>query len=716
MEQDVIQKLVITDKYIEDVLSDQAVIVFIRSKFKRISRISAKMFGKLILERNPTIKASDLMSKPKAFIQYNMSKFEQNTDVFKVEFITEFKKEFEEYLFKYGADFDEYYEKEKISASAKLSKYIPYERVRQYIGDEADAANFYYDFEAPDLLQSTPKNVNTLQRMSVQIITSLIKIQYPVEYFYPCQICKNITRLKAYETVSTNGRAKCMHYYTYTDAKGEPKVKQCGQILNPDVESGVSIPANYYNILYYDEKKNTKIAQAISFQELQPGSYDCVYFLLNNPKKEDLFQIMCVKPTDPIEFILPEKTEENYFFTLQRAVDDFIFKQTGLQIYGLYPIKVALLLQSLIQEVDGELSYNIQLIGDSSTGKSMILKYYGLTLNNTLHLSTNGASVSVPGMRGTPNSITLLGREYKFMSLGHLGTYNSIHIDEAGENKELVKQLKNWLYEANYSYDKAGSLGNTQIRRCHVNLSENLDHKHLGQYRGSIRKSYKDDTRKVGDEPKDEWDETWDLHLPLYKYDNPYLRTVVKEKRNELVNSRVFWIDGYDIALHERFPFYFYLVNEKPNDELISIATENVGRKPPTEIMELMKLLRNTTLMEFFRSFKEKDISTITIGIEVKKILESYGFIYNTREINRYVDIVKYSAILNGRKEADAQDYHLLKWLLENTNCKIDVADTATYEIQGAPNIEQIKKEDEEIEDATKQEDDMFGIPDEDFE
>ena len=76
---------------------------------------------------------------------------------------------------------------------------------------------------------------------------------------------------------------------------------------------------------------------------------------------------------------------------------------------------------------------NGQLSGDASTGKSTVLKYYLFLLNNQLNLSTNGLSVSVAGMRGTKINISLMGKDVKVITLGHLGTFKSIHIDEASE-------------------------------------------------------------------------------------------------------------------------------------------------------------------------------------------------------------------------------------------------------------------------------------------
>ena len=62
-------------------------------------------------------------------------------------------------------------------------------------------------------------------------------------------------------------------------------------------------------------------------------------------------------------------------------------------------------------------------------------------------MSTNGLSVSIPALRGTRVQINLMGRDTNVVTLGYLGTYKAIHIDEAAENRELVQNLKSFIYE-----------------------------------------------------------------------------------------------------------------------------------------------------------------------------------------------------------------------------------------------------------------------------
>jgi len=308
-----------------------------------------------------------------------------------------------------------------------------------------------------------------------------------------------------------------------------------------------------------------------------------------------------------------------------------------------------------------------------------------------------GVNVSIPGLRGTRQSVSLMGTEIKLVTVGLLGSHKAIHIDEAGENRELVQTLKTFLLEDNYSYDKAGSMGVIRRRTAHVNLSENLDHSHVGQYRGMIRKRYREDDSAIGEEPKPIWDEEWDLFLPLFRYDNPYLLKAIKEVRIELAKQQRFWIDGYDIALHERFPFYFYIEKTSISPQLKKTIKENINNPTISESLELINVLKTKELVKFFKLVAKN----MFIGDHVKyfdmvdTILHEYKIDADARYTKFCYRLVQVSRALNMREVVSDEDYDLLRWFIENTNCKIDINNMSDYKVLGPPNVKkQIKYED----------------------
>ena len=102
---------------------------------------------------------------------------------------------------------------------------------------------------------------------------------------------------------------------------------------------------------------------------------------------------------------------------------------------------------------------------------------------------------------------------------------------------------------------------------------------------------------------------------------------------------------------------------------------------------------------------------------EVDKILDEYGLKVDARMQTFYYTLVKLSRIINQRKELNEEDYDLLKWFIEKTNCKLDIIDTVNYNIKGPPDIKKEKKIELEIEKETKQiGESEFGIQSGEFE
>lgn len=687
---------------------------FLIKNLKRITKTGAKKLLRLLLKSETKIHIADIKTKYVGFLQYNKSRF-TDEKLLTEETIMWLQKSVLMILNKFfGEDLLEEYSEEldgKIKTDIGevfyiVNKNTSYGSIRATVCDEPRTANFKYFFDKADMEPVAPQTKNTVQRFLLQITSTGVVFDYPIAYSYTCTRCGKTTKKALYKSVCTNGKIDCEGFYNYINQNGESKTKMCWKSLSPDDNLAEVKACYYYLVSYEDILGNKKAAAALSFNNYKPGYYDVVGIQLKNPKGTRMFHILDVKEIGSTTFILPSKViTENYIFTLQRAFDMFIKEQTGMEIYGLYPIKVALILQAILSALNEKPIYNVQIVGDASTGKSIILKYYGYLLYNSLYLSTNGLSVSIPALRGTRTTINLMGKDANIVTLGYLGTFNAIHIDEAGENRELVQNLKTFIYDFNYGYDKAGGEGTQKVRTAHINLSENLDHGHLGQYIGMIRKAYKNLNIQIGNEEKLDWNETWELHQPIHEYtNNPYLYKIIKEKREEYRNQKKFWIDGYDYAIHERFPFYFYLVNSKDNNnELINAIRGNVARGTIEENTALMGVLKSDDIWNFFKGLKnisENTDTNIVFG-QVDDIVNSYGIEIDSRKRTFYYSLVQISKRLNNRKTAEKEDFDLLRWFLEKTNCKLSVNKTADYKINGPPNLEETKTKELEFEDTT---------------
>lgn len=713
----------ITDKTLETISNDERVHNFLMERFGRITVPDCEKLVRMLIRGKVKIHAKDVKDKYKGFLQYNMGKFGADGILKKEEHI-KLHKELFEYLSEILKDLQTIDEDETLEklgdACYRINRHTTYEMVRKILCDEMGRPSFKYDFNNPDSQIEEVKNKMPLQRTNIQILSVGVKFDYPVIFKYSCSNCRKSMQKKAYEVIGTRNKAICEGMIETIDAKGEPKIKPCTERIHPDIEVGSTKDAFYFNMSYETQNKKEKpSAFAFSFNDLEPGFYECVLFRIKNPKGNELYLIMDVKEIINNKYVPPEKKEgENYIFSLQKSFDDYIFTQTKMKIYGMYPVKIALLIQKLFNILNRKLIGNVQVIGDASTGKSTVLKYYGFLLNSNLNLSTNGISISVPGLRGTRNTLNLMNKDISIISKGHLGTYASIHIDEASENPVLIQNLKTFLLEDNYSYNRAGSNDISNIRTAQVNISQNLNNEHIGMYRGMIRKSYKESSIKIGELEKPSWDESWDLFLPIYEYtENLYLRKVIKDKRLELQQKTVWWIDGFDYALHQRFPFYFYLAKEKKNVKLQDTILENIQKDNLiSENLSLIKALKSEDIVNMFDGMnklrkKNEDLDDLR---SVDRTIEKYGVRLDGRTRIFLHNIAIVSRMANGRDRMNQEDYDLVAWVIENTNRKIDVSDTDSYVVKGAPDLEKDKAADIKIEDETE-EIEEFGLGEGEF-
>lgn len=709
----------ITNKLREKYSESIELIKLVNKHFKRLGMKSANKLLQLILNEQNVIHISEIKDNVIGF-KHNSRKDIDDNDNIKVETIQVLKEQILRKISNFEASVMnsiEGFDMKKLKGKnyCYLDKDMLYSNFNILICEESGEIDFCYNFDKPDIPVSFPDKQNTLQRAEMHILTYPILFDFPVEYAYSCPRCGTLGKKYACQTASTKSKYICEGIYNYINANGEPKSKVCGVTLYPDEKISKIKQCYYYEISYVDDEGNRNNISGISFNKYKPGFYDVAFFNIINVNKLPSFHIIDIKEETPKEIVLPPLSKKrNYLFDLQEAFDDFIGDRTGLSIYGLFPIKIALILQMLANVLGNRLIYNIQIVGDASTGKSTVLKYYSFLLSGPLNLSSNGASISIPALRGTRASILLFNKNINIITIGFLGMYKSIHIDEANDDKDMVQSLKTFLLEDNYSYDKAGGSGVFHKRTAHVNLSENLDYNYLGQYRGMIRKTYKEmEDVQIGDLEKPDWDEDWDLHLPIFQYtDNPYLHKIIKDIRTRMQLEQKWWIDGYEYALHERFPFYFYVVNTKESEVFNDTIRKNATNEIISENFELIKALKNDNINKLFeelKKYKKSDSDNIESMKKVDKILDSYGIKADARVKNFYYTTLVLSRIINKRRKVNEQDYDLIRWFIEKTNCKLELSDTDNYDVQGPPDMEEINDVEEKIRESEKKTENMFS-------
>jgi hypothetical protein len=100
---------------------------------------------------------------------------------------------------------------------------------------------------------------------------------------------------------------------------------------------------------------------------------------------------------------------------------------------------------------------------------------------------------------------------------------------------------------------------------------------------------------------------------------------------------------------------------------------------------------------------------------KVDDILDSYGITTDSRTKTFFYTFIKIIRILNQRYETEESDFEILKYILENTNIKVDVSTTSNFKVVGHPDIEKAKKEMDEIDDKMGDLKDKFSLGDDEF-
>lgn len=560
--------------------------------------------------------------------------------------------------------------------------------------DEEGKVCFKYDFNKKDLNFTTPQTNNQLQLVKIQVTSIPITFGIVIEHKFTCpdkfadrveDICDSseVISKKAYELEGVRDKIDCNGHKYSVDTEGRTKVRRCGKTLYPIERMSRFVDVYYSDINFEDNDGIVQGSSAFSFVKLMPGYYEAVIYSYTGHLKTTNYQIVDIKPVEDVNFTLPQKEQnKNYVITLQEHLDTFIQQQCNVKIYGLIPIKIALILQKLASSLDYPLKFNIDFTGEKSTGKSMLFKYYGVTLYSYGFLSTNGLSVSIPALRGTSDKAYVMNKEMNINRIGYLGTYKKIHIDEVGENPDLIQHLKIFLMEPNYSNNMARADGAMRKRLSHINLTKNLNHEHLGHYRGAIKKSYDNLGQKEG-QPPPVWNSNEDLFQPIEYYQDEQLKYCIQKQRDKLKNEQKWWIDGCDLALHDRFPFYFY-VEDDNNKNLQETLKENATRKKIEEITQMIEKLKNKAIDDFFKNLKQYDVELDKdYFTQVDKILINYNIFVDGRIREIYYMILKLSTILNQRTVPEKEDFDLLIYIIENIDRKTTTTSMEKYEIKG---------------------------------
>lgn len=692
----------------KNISSNEQVIKYLKKQFSRLDNTSAKKLSNIILKNQETqIEVRRFKDKYESFVERNKQRFYPNEDetkfYLKQDFLSKLKEQLLKILKDIGAsiqyieeDEEDRWSKSQIDGVEvyEVNKHTTFQQLREKVDEEGKDAMFRYSFKKPDLKSSVYENTNSLQMIDIHINDNGEYFGFPLKYTYNCPECSHSFEKTEHEVASTGNKFKCENVLETENNKGEPSLKRCNTPLTPDINQTETKDSYIHNISFLDQQENIQKAEAITFLNLPKGYLRVVLLKIPRPYDQQLVFIVDFQPIEKEELsLIPKKESEHYLFTLIDTIDKYIEKMTGYEHFGFLPMKISMILQLMSRYNEGfKNNFHLSLSGEMSSGKSQFARYWGLCLYSQNCWSSNATSISIPKLRGTMESFHLFGKDHRYQYRGLLGEIDLLIIDEVKENPDVKNNLKQYLLEGTYEYSKAGSNNQTYPRTSQVIVTQNIDTKHLDRYSKAVREQYMNAMIDAPDteQRKPPWDSTIDLTLPLFEYDyNPYLKYSVKKIRELYEKNQINWIDGSELALKQRFYFYFYLGSSKKSGELTRIIRKNNTKKIISNNIELMRILSSNNLKEKFRKSVHliKGKNDLEYFEKVDKILETYNKRTDARTQEMSYNILQMLRIIDERDYCTDKDLEILTYIIENIDNKIEVVDTNEYQIKGIKDI-----------------------------
>jgi len=715
-----------SSKQLTYVASNEEIIACIKQEFKRLDTSSALKLGKLILNGNTIdINIKSFKAVYDSFLKKNRSKFESidnngnSVHILKESIVMILKSNILKLVEKIGSsikdmdDDETKWSKSQIDGVEvyEVTKHTTFQNIREKINKEGKNVGFRYSFKKSDMKINHYENKLKLQLVDIHVNDNGEYFGYPLKYSYVCPECESITTKMEYEVASTSNKILCPEMIEHEGKNGKVEYKRCNHKLVPDNNRTETKDSYIHGISFKDASGTVQRADAITFNVLPKGHIQVVLQKIPRAYGTQFVHVVDYKPLDKNIFPIPKKEDnKHYIFTLIKTIDKYIETNTGYQHYGFLPIKMSMIIQYVSRYVPGfKNNFHVSLSGAMSSGKSQFARYWGLGLYSQDCWSSNATSISIPKLRGTMESFHLFGKDYRYQSRGLLGEKDLIIIDEVKEAPDVKNNLKQYSLEPTYEYSKQGSNNQTFERTAQLIVTQNIDTKHLNRYSKDIMKIYTStdliSIDKSDTSPKPSWDYTIDLTLPLYAYNNKYLRYSIRKVRDDYARNQINWIDGSELALKQRFYFYFYLGTEKTNQALTDVIRANSTREIISSNIDIIRLLGTSNLTEHFKKCRHlfKGTNDINYFKQVDILLEKYDKRTDARTKEMSYAVLKLIRIIDGRDYCIQDDLKIFQYIIEAIDNKIEVADTNEFRINGPSLIN------ENDIDETTSTDDIYG-------
>lgn len=664
---------------------------------KSNKHLSEKGLDLTPLYKKGEIKTS-LIMKNKAYLDIS---YDENDNVskcyLKPEIFSRIRKEILTFLnndssgFKDADEEDTWYGRRLDGGELEIKNTLNYNKFRRHIADYPDDDEFVYKWNGvkPDFL----KNTDVLQVINVNITSKGEITQIPIEFHYLCPECGAESQRKEYEVASSNNKICCPNEIIIEQGDGKPdKIKRCNTTLYPDMKISnyktvYTYTASYKDIDNITNAEITRNVNVVCLKELPVGK--TIIAGLNVPalNGETTFFAIDYKPFETVDVEIPEPSEDKHrIFKIIDTVDNHIKNTTNHYHHGFLPMKIAMLAQLAARKNKHmENNFNIALVGGKGSGKTTFSEYWGTALYGINFSSL--METSVPFLRGGIIEKNLFGRKVQQKTRGLLGSVDLILIDELKEDKVLKKNLKPFLLSPKYKYSKHGGDDVALTRTAQMIVTENINPEHYDKYVENVRFFYQySDSIKTpdGDDEFEEVDlRNIDLTLPLYKYDNPHVKSAVKKARDDYATRNINWIDGSENALADRFFFYFFIGGEKNNDEFLKTIREN-SMKPNKGMSDNKHLLSINNIGDDIISndVKYEGDNEYEYLEKVDKALIEYDYeLTDGRVSGMFHNLIKIVRMIDKRDYYKPIDLKIVKYMIETIRSKVTISDTKDFKL-----------------------------------
>jgi len=581
----------------------------------------------------------------------------------------------------------------------KIKKHHTIADVYQAMFDSEGFCKFKYNFKSNRIKKQYITTIITLQRFEIKINSKINSYDHLAKLHYRCSSCKHEFYKSYNELESTNFRTECDNVIV----NNEGKSKTCNKALSKPTQLSEKVNINIYDATILNLEGVPENILVESMEDFKPFIYDAVGFRLQDNGEKYLF-IVDYLPIDGNK-IQYDKIDNNiisidknkmfserdndakdiipYWFNF---FDSMIKELSGDDVLGMYDIKFALIVQKICQifyrkSKFFKLNYNIALLGDNDSGKTWTFEHYGYLFYGGLMKQTSGISISLPSLRGSSKSNRDIKKGNKNIP-GLLTQYGMILIDEIDQNSDdIMSGLKPILLEPIYSNDKADGDKTIYTRTAHINITENVKLDHIGMMQGLIKKEYEnlynDPTIEKDGSESEKFSYDWDVFKQIETYTNLILKQAIINVRQKYNEKNSHFLDGRELAVHDRFPFWF--VMKKTDDEEVinsrqdSVIDRMLNDREEESFVAVNKMLQQLTIdniNELFLKFKPFIIGNYTNKTEVRKKLKNIEKEYCkykttvSRSIEVLSMILNCSRILNCRKDFSEIDYNYVRRFL----------------------------------------------------